>query len=253
MIELVNMSLTKTDFITTEFVGLDNYLAIFEDQAFITSGINSIFYTILMIIGEVGGAVFLALVTCRLSKKWQDFSRIIFYLPVLSAGLIISQSWKWLFNFNGLIIWLLGFLGINPISWFSQPETAIPAISIIISFSSIGGYLIILLSSILTISKDIFDAAQLDGASWLQIKMKIIFPIICPSIGLCILLTVIAAPQVFETILAMAPYDYTATMTYEIFFEAFTMSRHGSAAAMSIILTIIVAGLSLLKNRLSHE
>jgi ABC-type sugar transport system permease subunit len=253
MVELVKMSFTKTDFITTTFVGIDNYLAMLENPAFITAGVSSIIYTILLIIGQVGGAVVIALIVCKLEKKWIDFSRIAFYLPVLSAGLIIAQSWKWIFNINGPANYLLGLFGIEKVSWFSQGITGIPAISLIVTMSGIGAYLLILLSAITTIDKEILGAAQVDGASSLQIKVRIIFPMIIPTIGICILMTIISAFQVFETVMMMAPYEYTATMAYAIFTEAFVMSNHGGASAMAIVLTIIILIAGIIKNRLSHE
>ena len=88
LVELVLLSFSKTDFITSRFVGLDNYVAMFTDPAFLTAGVNSFFYTILIGTMQVGGAIALSLLVCHLPKRWHDFTRVAFYLPVLAAGII---------------------------------------------------------------------------------------------------------------------------------------------------------------------
>lgn len=246
--ELVAISLYKTNFITSRFVGLANYVRVFGDPAFIRSMLNSLWYAIGMVTLSVGGAVTIALLVMRERKSWHDAIRILMYLPVVAAGIIIAQVWRWIFHAQGPINWILG----THVQWFAQGATAIPAIVVIVASTGMGGMLIVVLAAILGIDTSIYDAAVIDGAPWWMIKVRIVLPMISRTIGVLTLLAVVAAPQVFETIYALAPFEYAATMGWVIYREAFVMSRHGPAAAMSMILLVMMMSIALVKQRVQR-
>jgi len=243
--ELFFISLQKTNFITSRFVGLANYATVLRNPVFIRSAVNSVWYIILMVSMTVGGALGISLLVMREPKRTQDTTRILLYLPTLSAGIIIAQVWRWIFHVDGPINWLLG----TDIQWFSQGVTAIPAISFIVAMSTIGGTLIVILSAILGIDPALYDSAMIDGATWWQIKTRIVVPLIMPTIMVMSLVAAIAAPQIFENVYALAPFEYSATVGWTIYVEAFQMSSHGTASAMSVLLMFAMLGLSALKQR----
>jgi len=246
--ELVVISLYRTNFIVSRFVGFANYARAFGDPVFLRSMLNSLWYAIGMVTLSVGGAVTIALLVMRERKRWHDVIRVLMYLPVVAAGIIISQVWRWIFHSQGPINWILGM----HVQWFAQGVTAIPAIVLIVATTGLGGVLIVVLASILGIDTSIYDAAVIDGAPWWMIKLRIVLPMISRTIGVLVLLTVVAAPQVFETIYALAPFEYAATMGWVIYREAFVMSRHGPAAAMSMILLVMMMGVALVRQRVQR-
>jgi ABC-type sugar transport system permease subunit len=248
LIEVVRLSLYKTNFITTRFVWLDNYIASFKDAEFIQSIINSLGYAMFMV-GGIFISLFIALYLYRLSKRWQDTSRIVLYLPSLAAGVIISMSWKWIFHSSGIANWLISLIGIPPINWFGSTLTAIPVLSGIVAFSGIGSTVIILLAVVQSVPKDYIDAARIDGASWGQIKRKIIIPIIAPTLYMLIIGAVLAALAIFEIIYMLAPYPYSATITFSIFLQGFQYSKYGAASAQSVILLLVAVLLYKLRKR----
>ena len=251
--ELLIVSMQKTDYITTIFVGFQNYIDIFKSGSFISAGLNSLLYMFWLILLTVFLPLLIALWIWRLPKKWLDASRIIFYLPTFSAGVIISQLWKWIFHIAGPINILIKSTGLEPINFFGNGPIAISTVAIIVSFSGVGGNLIILLAYIQSIDKGILESAQLDGAGWSRISWAIIFPELAKVVGVLSLLSAIGAAQIFETVQQLAPYDYAATMTYRIWLEAFQYSRHGSAAAMAVVFLIVMVGMALLKNKVADE
>ena len=253
LLELFIYSFQKTNFITTRFVGLKNYTDLFNNKAFLQSIKNSFFYIILLVIGQIGGATFLSLLVCNLSKKWHDFIRFAFYIPIITAGVFISALWKWVFHADGPLNWFLSLFGIEKILWFAQGSTGILAISLIVTIASLGTNMIMILASILSIDTSMFDQAQIDGASWFQIKIKIILPQIVPILAMLSLMTIINAMAVFENVQMLAPYTYTATIVYTIYDMAFTLSRHGLASAGAVILLFITMAITLLKNRIENE
>lgn len=243
----------KTNFITTKFIGFDNYFNAFTDSNFIISILNSLFYCILMVPGQLFLGLGSAFLIFKLSKKWQDVSRIIFYIPVLAAGIIIAQIWRWIFHMNGLFNWIIGLFGIMPINYFGEWYSAIPSVAFIVIVSSFGANTIIFLAAMQSIDKSLFEAANIDGASWWQIKYRIIIPMIMPTIGLVTLLTIIASFGIFETIYSLVPQSYSATTTYSIYRSGFLFSKYGLASAESIIFLFIILSLSLIKNRIEKH
>ena len=249
---MIKYSMLKTNFITTSFVGLDNYARAFRDPAFLRSWLNSFFYMVFMVVGQVGGGLAVALSTMNLSKRWHDTVRITFYVPTLSAGIIIAQVWRWVFHSRGPLNWIVKLLGGESVAWFSQGVTAIPSISLVVVASGLGGAVIYFLAAILSIDRDLFAAAQMDGASWFQIKTRVVAPILRPIVATLALVAAIASFQVFETIYALAPYTHTATVTYHVYREAFVMGRYGLGSAQAFILLVATMGLALVKRRVER-
>ena len=246
MFEVVRLSLTKTDYITTTFVGLRNFTAMLHDPAFLRSVLNSGIYIALIVPMQTGAALLVALVASNLPKRWQDATRIVFYVPVLAAGIIIAQVWRWIFHLDGLANWILG----TDIAWFARWFTGIPAISLIVAMAGVGGAIIILLASILSVNRSILESATIDGASRRQIALRVVIPTIAPTIALVALLAAIAAPQIFETIYALAPYEYTATMAFRIYQDGFMTSHYGRAAAEAVAMLGLILAMTWAKNRI---
>ncbi len=249
--ELVRISLMKTDYIASEWAGLKNYARIFRDADFLRSVANSVWYVLLLVPLTTGTALVVSLYVTDLSKGWIDATRIVFFIPSLSAGIIIAQAWRWIYHTEGPLNWLLGLLGAGPVFWMNSGATAIPAISLVVAMAGWGGGIIIFLAAILSIDRELYDAAIVDGASPMQIKIRIVVPMILPMIAAMALLAAIAAPQIFETVYALAPYNHSITLGYRIYQEAFHMSRHGTAAAMSMMLLFAMVGLAWLKTRVA--
>ena len=253
IIEVFRLSLFSTNFIVTNFVGLQNYIDTFKNETFVQSLYNGGYYLVLMVVGITGVSLFMSLFISNLNKKWQDTTRILIYIPVLSGGIIIAQVWKWVFSNEGVANWFLSLFGIDKVFWFSQGITAIPVIVFIVVLASLGSYIIIFLSSILSIDYTIFEAARIDGATDRQIRRYIIIPILIPTIILVSLLAMIASLQIVETIMVLAPQIYAATPTYAVYMNGFKFSKWGMASAQSVILLIITIGLSLIKRKVEKS
>ena len=248
--EMIRVSLVETNYITTEYVGLANYIALLSNGPYLRACLNSVLYIVLLAPMTSGIALSVAFTVRDMTKRWQDAARLVCYIPSVAAGVIIASVWKWIFHYDGPINWLIGLFRIAPITWMKQSVTAIPVVSLVVLFSGFGGMVIIYLAQMLSIDHDLFDAAKIDGASRQQVSLRIVLPIILPMVLSMCLLTAIAAPQIFETIYAMGPYEHVATVGFHIYTEAFVMSRHGMAAAMSVILLIAMVGLAYARQRL---
>ena len=253
IIKVIEMSLYQTNFIVTKFIGLQNYIDLMHNEPFLQSLKNSVLYLTVMPLLTVIVSVSVTFLIADLSKKWQDTSRILVYIPVLGGGIILAQVWRWVFAVNGLMNWILSLFNIAPVHWFGDGYISITIICIIVVTTTFGGYVIILLASLTSIDKSIYEAARMDGASNFQIKMKIVLPLIKSTIALVYLLSMIASLQVFEYIYALVPQQYAATITYNIYVTGFKNSKWGLASAQAVILMIITFILSYLQRRISNE
>lgn len=251
--KVVELSFYQTNFITTKFVGFQNYIDSFSNEMFLSSIKNSIFYMILLIAGMLFVSLSISLIIFKLSKKWHDISRILLYIPVLSGGIIIAQVWKWIFSNEGVANWLLSLFNIPSVNWFTQGFTAIPIVILVVVVSSFGSHVIIILSSLLSIDKGIFEAAMIDGANARQIRNKITLPLLAPTIALVALLSMIASLQIFETIYALVPQEYAYTPTFSIYTLGFKFSKWGMASAQSVMLLLVTVALSIIKKKVEKQ
>ncbi len=249
MAEVIIMSFQRTHFMGDTWVGFANYANLLTDYSFKRAMLNSVWYIVLFVPLQVGVAVFVTMLACRLSKRWQDVTRVVVYIPCMAAGMVIASIWSWIWHLEGPVNWILG----TRFNFFTQSVTAIPAISITTASVGIGGYVIMLVATTLAINKDLFDAAMIDGANNRQIKLRIILPIIMPMVWICVLLSAINAPQVIEYIIALAPYEHAATVSFDIYNEAFILGRYGPAAAKAMILLIWMLAMAWGKTRLARE
>jgi len=237
--ELVKMSLSD---------GAQNYLLMFSDADFGRSIINSLIYTALLVPLQVGVALVVALNAVNLSKRGQDMARFAFYIPFSCAGIVVAVIWKWVFHVNGPVNWMLR----TRIDFLANRWTAIPAVSIATAAAMYGVIIALFLAALIGIDPALYDAAKIDGASPRQIRWRVMAPAIMPVVWMYILLAAIAAPQVIEYVLALAPHRYGATMAYDIYETAWLEGQHGAAAAKAIVLFAWLMFLMWGKTRLSH-
>ena len=253
IIKVIEMSFYQTNFIVTRFVGLQNYVDLFNNEAFIQSIKNSLLYITILPLLNVIVSVSITFLIADLSKKWQDISKILIYIPVLGGGIILAQVWRWVFAIDGLMNWILSLFHIAPVYWFGNSVTSIVVICVIVVIASFGGYIIMLLAALTSIDKSIYEAAKIDGASDFQIKIKIILPLIKSTIALIYLLSMIASLQIFEYIYALVPQQHAATITYNIYVTGFKNSKWGLASAQAVILMVITFILSYFQRKIGNE
>ena len=248
------LAMYKTNYITWQFVGLKNFLTSAMEPLFQKAVLNSLYYAFMVTVGNLMLSVFMALLVCN-TKKWlQDTMRFTLYIPLLASGIIIGNVWRWIWHPSaGLANWFISLVGLEPIAWLTYRPVALLIITMIIITTTQGFAFLVLLASIHTIPTSLFDAAKIDGASWLQIKLRIILPQLMPTIALISMLSIVAAPQIWETIYILTnggPMGGTATMLYDSWRTAFSAGQHGLAAAKSLLLLMLVFALSWTKWRI---
>jgi multiple sugar transport system permease protein len=177
--------------------------------------------------------------------------RTLFYLPAVVPTVAAVLLWSWLFDTRrGLINFALGWFGIDPIRWLTSPEYSKQAL-IIMSLWSIGGSMVIYLAGLQNIPEDLYEAADVDGASWVSKTFRITIPLMTPTIFFNLLLGIIGSFQVFNAAFIMTgggPVNSTRFYMLHLYEAAFRDSRMGYACAMAVVLFVAVLAVTLFVN-----
>jgi multiple sugar transport system permease protein len=228
---------------SSNWVGLANYREMFEeDRLYWKSVRNTLYYVGFSVpLGVAAGFVLALLLNAKI--HFQGMFRTLFYLPAVIPTVAATILWTWLFDTRrGLINWGLEQFGIDPIRWLTSPEYSKQAL-IIMSLWSVGGSMVIYLAGLQNIPEDLYEAADVDGASWLSKTLRITIPLMTPTIFFNLLLGIIGSFQVFNAAFIMTgggPVNSTRFYMLHLYEEAFRNSRMGYACAMAVMLFLLV-------------
>lgn len=247
------LSLFRSDYVTYEWVAVDNYVAALRDPFFLKSFMNSFIQVLMiapvMIVWGYAVASFLS----TFSKGMQGVGRFVIYIPGLASGLIMALLWQWLLWRGGVINTLLGRVGMPAVPWLSEAWPARVSVSLACVSSGVGGYVIPFSAGMAGVPSELKDAALIDGCSPRQYRRYIVRPLMVPTILLMVLLAIVGIMQMWETLYVLTgeggPEGSTASPVYEIFQTAFRFGKPGYAAAKGIILTGVIAGILAVKQR----
>lgn len=238
------------------WIGLRNYTNLFQDEVFYKTLSNTAIYAIFALPLGMLVAIGLALL---LNTKVRGLAvyRTIFFLPSLVPMVSLAVLWLWLFNGeNGLVNIGLGFLGIKGPNWLSDPEWSKPAL-ILLSLWGTGNAMVIYLAGLQDVPVQLYEAADLDGASpWDKVR-NVTIPMISPVILFNLIMGIIGTLQVFTVPYVMFPGGSPARSTYfytmYLFDNAFRYQKMGYACAMGWIMFVIILVLTMISLRLSEK
>lgn len=234
------------------FVGMQNFVELFADSNFWNAMKNTAAYSLYVPIGMFI-SLLLAIAVNKLGKL-SIFLRVLYYLPVVTAGVATTIVWRWIFNRDfGVINYVLNFFGIPPIAWLDSPQFALISMMIIGIWGAIGSQMLIFLAGLQGIPKDFYDAASVDGASKPRIFWKITLPLLKPTSLFVLVTSVIGSFQVFTPVYVLTqggPLRSTDVVFYHIWEAAWVELRMGYAAAQSWILFMVLAVLTLAEFKL---
>jgi ABC-type sugar transport system permease subunit len=224
------------------FVGLDNFIELFQDGNFWNALKNTAVYSLYVPIGML----FSLLLAMAVNKagKIAIALRVLYYLPVVTAGVATTIVWKWIFNRDfGILNYILGWFGIDKIAWIDSPQFALLSIMIISIWQAIGSQLLIFLAGLQGIPIDFYDAAKVDGAGKYKIFRHITLPLLKPTTLFVLVTSIIGSFQVFTPVYVLTqggPLRSTDVVFYHIWKAAWTEMRMGYAAAQSWILFLLL-------------
>ena len=231
------------------WVGFDNYISSFKDPLFWKSIKNTVVYTVLTVPVALMISFAVAILILPLSKKLQTTFKAVYYLPAVASGVAMSVVWLWIFDpmETGIMNQLLGLFGISNLNWLGSSATSMFSLVLMSWLASHGTSIIIYLAALLGIDDSYYEAAELDGASFLKKLWYIVIPCLKPTTLFLLVTGVIGSFQVFQNAYLMTgggPDNSTTMVGLLIFDNAFKYFEFGKAAAQSLVLAGIIAIIS---------
>jgi multiple sugar transport system permease protein len=235
-----------------EFILFDNYTSLVKDQMFWRGLRFTTIYTIAVTPPIFLFAFFLAnLINTK--RPGVSIFRTGYFLPVCIGLSVSCLLWIWLFNDRvGIINKILEDVGIieKPIIWLRTLPSALTMIIVSVVWKTVGFTMIILLGGLQAIPNDLYEAADVDGANWLQKLTNITLPLLRRTFALALILSVIGSFLGFDPFYLMTqggPKNQTISIVYWIYKNGFLFYKMGYASALSLILLVILVGLSILQ------
>ncbi len=238
-----------------KFIGLGNYFDLFTDSVFWGSVLNTFYYAVFALPLGIAISVTLAMLL-TVKVRGVTIYRTIFFLPSLLPVVALAILWLWIFNGEyGVLNFALSKLGIEGPNWLAEKNWAMPAL-IIMSFWGVGHMVVIYLASLQDVPQVLYEAAELDGASWWHKARHITLPMISPVIYFNLIMGIIGTLQIFAQPYIMTgggPARATLFYTMYLYDNGFRYLRMGYASAMAWILFIIILLLTLVATRISRK
>ena len=237
-------------------VGLENYVDIVTNNpVFWRSLWNTLLLMVVTIFIQNPIAFALAAVLAHVSQKLSRILRTIYFVPAVLSLVVVAKLWVNLFNPTyGLVNKLLAAVGLKAlaVSWLSNPHTAIWAVIWIIIWQGFGWALLFYYAGLMTVPRDIEEAARVDGASWLQTYVYIVIPYLYPAIAAVIVIDVISTMRQMDLIFFSTgggPGTLTQFVSVYLYQKAFVSGEYGYGNALSVLFVAIAVGLTLLVQR----
>jgi multiple sugar transport system permease protein len=237
------------------FVGLANYAELLSDKVFIGKAIpNTLILTAVVVPAQMALGLALAVIVNQ-KIRGQTFFRAAFFFPSIASSAAIVVLFTFLTQPEGLLNTILGFVGIeSTTNWTNEPSTALWSIIVLLTWTTSGTMMLFYLAALQGISREVYEAAAMDGANWWSAFWKITFPLLRPAHFFVAVVSVIGALQMFDAafiaggkdgspanaLTTMVLFLYQATQTYEF----------GFAAAVGVVLLILLLTFTVIQRRL---
>ncbi|WP_052487229.1 carbohydrate ABC transporter permease [Gordoniibacillus kamchatkensis] len=233
-----------------EFVGLSNYKNLLGSTAFW----NSLKVTALFTLLTVPAGIALGLIAASLtysSLRFMRLFRFVFSLPLAISVSTASVIWMMLFHPTlGMFNYFLAAAGLSPVQWLTDPTYALLSVAAMTVWMHSGFNFIVLLSGLQGISQDIYDSAKIDGSGPFRTFVRIIVPLLSPTVFFLVIVSVIGAFQSFGQIHILTkggPAGSTEVFVYSIYKEAFMNYQFGTGSAMALVLFAIILILTVIQ------
>ena len=252
------MSFTRTGLdldAPLQFIGLANLRRLSTDPLFLKVLSTTFLYLLGVVPPMVAGSLGLAVLLNR-ALPGIHWLRGAFYTPVLVSVVVAAIAFRWIYAENGLLNGWAGFLlgnSYKAIGFLSDPKLALIAVMFVTLWKGIGYYIVIFLAGLQGISKDLYEAAELDGSRGWRQHLDITLPLMRPYVALVAVISSIAATKVFEEVFLLTqggPADSTRTVVYYVYDLAFQELDISYACAAGLALFLVVLLLSLLQQGL---
>jgi multiple sugar transport system permease protein len=235
------------------WVGFDNFIELMGDQNFKTAFVNTVVYALVVVPVSMGLALLIAL---GLNQKLRGmaFFRTAFYIPTVTATVAVATVWLWIYNPGaGLANGALSFFGIGPQPFLSSPDTALSSLMVVGIWQGLGAKMIIYLAALQGVSRELVEAADLDGANRWQVFRHVRWPALAPAQFFVLITAIVGTFQVYDLVYVMTkggPGIATNVLVFDIYNNAFQGMRLGYASAETVIMILLISAFIIVGRKL---
>jgi len=235
------------------WVGLGNYLQLLFDDEFHIALWNTAVYTFWVVPIQT----FLSLVIAAILNQklmGRAFFRAAFYFPSITSSVVITIIFMWIFNTTGLLNYALTWVGIEGPNWLGDPAYALKAIMGLNIWTTLGTMTVIFLAGLQGVPGQVYEAAELDGASPVQTFFHVTVPLVKPTIFFVVVMGCIGCVQIFDQAFVASgggggPVNSTLTAVFFIYKTGFTRFEMGYACAAAFVLFLVIFAVTLFQQK----
>lgn len=240
------------------FVGLENFVDIAADPTIRVSFLNTIGFVVVAVTLQLAVALVLAvLVNTKMPGLLKSFFRSVLFFPLVLSAASVSIIMGYLFNENfGLVNHILNLLGMADVPWLTSTRGAMIVVILVYVWQNFGFSFLLFLGGLSSIPKEVYEAAQVDGATGWKQFWRITFPLVSPTTLVASVMAIISALQIFDQPYVLTrggPGDSTRTAVMVIYESAFKQLEFGRASAIGIVLTVVIMLVTAIQFRLSRR
>ncbi|WP_434482014.1 carbohydrate ABC transporter permease [Streptomyces sp. NBC_01340] len=244
--------------VPAQFTGLQNFRTLLDDPLFYKSLRNTFYFAAVVVPLQGGLALVLALLV-NAKVKGVNFFRTVYFIPVVTSMVVVSILWTFMYQKTGLVNELISHLTLGLVhgpDWLNNPSTSMPAIIFMSVWQGVGFHMIIWLAGLQTIPQDLYEAADIDGATrWVRFRY-VTWPGLRTTRTFVLITITIAAFSLFAQVSVMTqggPLDSTTTVVYQAVQTGYAQQQTGYASAISLVFFVLVLAVSLIQRFLTRE
>lgn len=240
-----------------EFLGMGNYEELlFGDPVFLSKAVlNTLRYSVIVVPAQMALGLFLAVIVNQ-KIRGQTFFRAAFYFPAIASSAAVAVLFTFITQPDGLFNAFLGVFGIeSELNWTNNSNTALESVMVLNVWTTSGTMMLFYLASLQSISREVYEAAALDGAGPWQAFWRITFPLLRPAHYFVAVVSFIGALQMFDQAFVMgsadgSPANSLTTVVLYLYRAALRQFDFGYAAAVGIVLFVVIMAITLVQRRL---
>lgn len=246
---------TKTSFLNPEnmtFIGFDNFIRAFQDKKLLIAIKNTAIFVVGVVPLQIIIALLLALF-CNLNYKGRTIFKVCFFTPIVISLAVTSFLWLELLSpsENGIINSFLGMFGVPPQDFVNNPDTTMWTLVIISAWQGCGFQMLIFISALSGIRKDLYEAARMDGCNAWKRFLKVTLPGLRPTMVYILITVFVGACRIMiQPMLMVGPRDNALTISYYMYELAYTNDDMGYSSAIALIMTMFIGTITFIQRRL---
>ncbi len=234
-----------------KFLGLDNYVTLIHDKNFWLVTKNTFLLSIMCVIGQVGIALLIAFLMTIRRLRFKSFHRAVIFFPVVMAPVVVGYVWRFIYNSNyGLLNTFLTSVGKASWikSWLDDSSIVLRSVAVPVIWQYIGLYMVLLMSAISAVPQEVYECAEIDGATGVKKSLYITLPLIWDTFKICIILCASGTMKIYDHLVALTnggPGKASSSLALYCYDYTFKFGNFGVSAAIAVSILIFAVGISL--------